>query len=50
MPTYRNIRTGVIVEVKSKVEGEWELVSSPSVSEKTETTVKKTVKKTKKEV
>lgn len=49
MPTYRNIRTGVIVEVKSKVEGEWELVLPPSEKAE-EKPVNKTVKKTKKEV
>lgn len=49
MPIYRNVRTGVIVEVKSKVEGEWELVLPPS--DKTdEKPVNKTAKKTKKEV
>lgn len=49
MPIYRNIRTGAIVEVKSKVEGEWELVLPPS-DKTVEKPVNKTVKKTKKEV
>lgn len=43
---YRNIKTGVIVDVKSKVDGDWELVSvAPTVEEKP---VKKETKKIKK--
>lgn len=43
---YRNIKTGVIVDVKSKVEGDWELVSVASADE--EQPVKKASKKPKK--
>lgn len=43
---YRNIKTGVTVDVKSKVEGDWELVSvAPTVEKKP---VKKETKKAKK--
>ena len=43
---YRNIKTGVTVDVKSKVEGDWELVSVASAVE--EKPVKKEIKKAKK--
>lgn len=45
---YRNIKTGAIVDVNSKVKGDWELVeeSAPTPIEKT-APKKKTVKRSK---
>jgi len=44
MKKYKNIETGVIVEVESTLGGCWELIQQPSIKKETEKAVEETKK------